>query len=425
MADEKHEILIIKRPREGSHEPHGGAWKIAFADFMTAMMALFLVLWLVNATNQKTKASLARYFNPVDLVDMSTLKRGVHDPTMGPGTDGTANGAAFPKSAKDAVRKNGSLAGTSDGAAGPSDAQSEDHGPQTAEPVPTHSEEALFRDPYAVLAEIAAGSGSSAEAATDEHLDQSADNDGSGTTPDVYSDPFKADGGKADELAPANTSAANPPATRVAAPQQASAPPPVSLQAAAHPPVVSPPPVAQQPVAQLPAPAADKAQMQQERPLNNAQTLAQTLQKQIADLIASSAKDTAEPAIEVKATDEGILISLTDKSNFAMFAIGSAEPQRKTVRVMEKIAEVLKKQPGDIIIGGHTDARPYHSGTYDNWRLSTDRAQMAYYMLTRGGIDRKRILRIEGYADRRPKVPSRPLADENRRIEIFLKAKKS
>ena len=185
MAEsEKHEILIIKRSRESSHEPHGGAWKIAFADFMTAMMALFLVLWLVNATNQKTKASLARYFNPVDLVDMSTLKRGVHDPTMGPGTDGIANGAAFPKSVKDAVRKNGSQAGSADGAAGPRDVQSEDHGPQTAEPPPTHSEEALFRDPYAVLAEIAAGSGSSAQAATDEHLDPSADNDGSGTTPE-------------------------------------------------------------------------------------------------------------------------------------------------------------------------------------------------------------------------------------------------
>ncbi len=404
MAEsEKHEILIIKRSRESSHEPHGGAWKIAFADFMTAMMALFLVLWLVNATNQKTKASLARYFNPVDLVDMSTLKRGVHDPTMGPGTDGIANGAAFPKSVKDAVRKNGSLAGTSDGAAGPRDVQSEDHGPQTAEPPPTHSEEALFRDPYAVLAEIAAGSGSSAQAATDEHLAPSPDNDGSGTAADVYSDPFKADGGKADEPAPANPPAANPSAASLAASQ----------------PVVPPPGAAQ------PAPARDKAQTQQVQPTDNAQTLAQTLQKQIADLVAASGKDAAAPAIEVKATDEGILISLTDKSNFAMFAIGSAEPQRKTVHVMEKIAEVLKKQPGDIIIGGYTDARPYHSGTYDNWRLSTDRAQMAYYMLTRGGVDGKRILRIEGYADRRPKVPSRPLADENRRIEIFLKAKKS
>ena len=80
---------------------------------------------------------------------------------------------------------------------------------------------------------------------------------------------------------------------------------------------------------------------------------------------------------------------------------------------------------GDIIIGGFTDGRPYRSALYDNWRLSSARAQMAYYMLVRGGVDEKRIVRIEGYADRRPKIPGKPLAAENRRIEIFLKAKKS
>ncbi len=414
MAEaEKHEILIIKRSREGSHEPHGGAWKIAFADFMTAMMALFLVLWLVNATNQKTKASLARYFNPVDLVDMSTLKRGVHDPTTGPETDGIASGAAFPKSVKDAARKNGSMAGPADGAAGPRDVQSDEQGQRTAEPPPTHTEEALFRDPYAVLAEIAAG-GSSAQAATNNQLDASADNDGSGTTPDVYSDPFKTDVPKTQAPAPANPSAA----TQVV--PQASASQAVAPQLAASQPVA--PEAAPTP---SPSPAIDKTQTKQEQSLNSARTLAQSLQKQIASLIDASGKDAAEPAIEVKATDEGILISLTDKSNFAMFAIGSAEPQRKTVHVMEKIAKVLKKQPGDIIIGGFTDGRPYHSAGYDNWRLSTDRAQMAYYMLVRGGVDEKRILRIEGYADRRLKVPSKPLADENRRIEILLKVKKS
>ena len=55
MSDkEKHqEIIIIKRGGEGEHGHHGGAWKIAFADFMTAMMALFLVLWLINAANER------------------------------------------------------------------------------------------------------------------------------------------------------------------------------------------------------------------------------------------------------------------------------------------------------------------------------------------------------------------------------------
>ena len=81
MAEDKpHELLIIRRVRDHGDGGHGGAWKIAFADFMTAMMALFLVLWLISATNEKTKASLARYFNPVKLVDMTVQKRGLHDP---------------------------------------------------------------------------------------------------------------------------------------------------------------------------------------------------------------------------------------------------------------------------------------------------------------------------------------------------------
>ena len=64
----------------GDHdEHHGGVWKIAFADFMTAMMAFFLVMWLISA-NDKTRASVARYFNPVKLVDATTQPRGLHDP---------------------------------------------------------------------------------------------------------------------------------------------------------------------------------------------------------------------------------------------------------------------------------------------------------------------------------------------------------
>src|SRR5271168_4140423 len=80
MAAEHPEIVIVRRRGGGEDGHHGGAWKIAFADFMTAMMALFLVLWLISATSEKTKVSIARYFNPVKLVDMSTMKKGVSDP---------------------------------------------------------------------------------------------------------------------------------------------------------------------------------------------------------------------------------------------------------------------------------------------------------------------------------------------------------
>jgi chemotaxis protein MotB len=57
--------IIIKRKKVisgGAH--HGGAWKVAYADFVTAMMAFFLLMWLLNATSEKQRKGLADYFNP-------------------------------------------------------------------------------------------------------------------------------------------------------------------------------------------------------------------------------------------------------------------------------------------------------------------------------------------------------------------------
>ena len=130
------------------------------------------------------------------------------------------------------------------------------------------------------------------------------------------------------------------------------------------------------------------------------------------------------PKLDVQATDEGILVSLTDRQNFSMFAIGSAEPQPRVVHMMDAIATSLAATPGAIVVRGHTDAHPYRSGLYDNWRLSSARAQMAYYMLNRAGIPDKRFERIEGFADHRLKDQARPFAAENRRIEILLREAK-
>ncbi len=57
--------VIIKRKKNvigGGH--HGGAWKVAYADFVTAMMAFFLLMWLLNATTEKQRKGIADYFNP-------------------------------------------------------------------------------------------------------------------------------------------------------------------------------------------------------------------------------------------------------------------------------------------------------------------------------------------------------------------------
>ncbi len=70
------EPIVRKKKIEGDHAgAHGGAWKIALADMMTAMMAFFLLMWLLSATNADQRKSIAEYFKPVShsAVKLSTL----------------------------------------------------------------------------------------------------------------------------------------------------------------------------------------------------------------------------------------------------------------------------------------------------------------------------------------------------------------
>lgn len=56
--------IIVKRKKIIAGGHHGGAWKVAYADFVTAMMAFFLLMWLLGATNEKQRKGIADYFNP-------------------------------------------------------------------------------------------------------------------------------------------------------------------------------------------------------------------------------------------------------------------------------------------------------------------------------------------------------------------------
>ena len=63
MADGKRlQPIIVKRVKKGGHSAHGGAWKIAYADFVTAMMAFFLLMWLLGSTSQGDLKGIASYF---------------------------------------------------------------------------------------------------------------------------------------------------------------------------------------------------------------------------------------------------------------------------------------------------------------------------------------------------------------------------
>ena len=81
MPADKRPIIVIKKVN-GHRGHHGGAWKVAYADFVTAMMALFIVLWLLNSS-VKVKKAVAGYFNdPLSsLKESGAQKSGKEDTT--------------------------------------------------------------------------------------------------------------------------------------------------------------------------------------------------------------------------------------------------------------------------------------------------------------------------------------------------------
>jgi len=69
--------IIIKRIKKADHAHHGGAWKVAYADFVTAMMAFFLLMWLINTTTPEQKRGIADYFAPQSIAQTLSGSGGV------------------------------------------------------------------------------------------------------------------------------------------------------------------------------------------------------------------------------------------------------------------------------------------------------------------------------------------------------------
>ncbi len=318
--------IIIKKKIEGEEDHHGGVWKLAFADFMTAMMAFFLVMWLINSTSKETKAVIVQYFNPVQLVDTTKAHKGLRDPATG-----------------------------SEGKSAINPPASQKHGGGEQK----DTEAALRSEPLKTLDAIA--------------QEEPRSEPSSAATP---RDPF--DRSLKKEMRPA--------------PEPAPADPPV---------------------------VRDKANLiQGQTAAGEKATLASDLQTEIEKIAAQEAR---APKVEVRQTDEGLLTNLTDDANFSMFDVGSIKPKPQLVRIIGEVGRILAAKRGGVELRGHTDGRSYSGKSYDNWRLSSDRATMVNYMLIRGGLPDARVERIVGFADRRLKNVKDPLSPLNRRIEILLR----
>nr|WP_229679204.1 flagellar motor protein MotB [Dyella caseinilytica] len=107
-------VVVVRRARRRKHGHHGGAWKVAYADFVTAMMAFFLVMWLIGVGTKQQRAAIAEYFKNPSMVagnatmappgkvgpggasDSAIKLGGAMDMPHGPGKDRRASRTAAP-----------------------------------------------------------------------------------------------------------------------------------------------------------------------------------------------------------------------------------------------------------------------------------------------------------------------------------------
>jgi chemotaxis protein MotB len=267
--------IIIKRKKKivaGGH--HGGAWKVAYADFVTAMMAFFMLMWLLNATTESQRKGIADYFSPT--IPLSRIPGG---------GDGAFGGDS------------------------------------------TFSEDTLAQN----------GTGAS----QDRPSEADAAKGSSGT------DPLDSDEGSA---------------------------------------------------------AADMA----------------TVEEALSGMSGESmAADDALRHIVTRVTDEGLVIEIFDLPDNPLFGGESGVPQPVMVELLRMIARILELVTNEVAVSGFTQAQPVVLVDNPVWRLSTNRANQVRLLLQSGGTDPVRMVRVSGYADRKP-VARNPMAAGNNRIEIVL-----
>ena len=384
-----------KKIREPDEDNQHAIWKLAYADFMTAMMTFFLVMWLMNSTAKEKIVRIADYFNPIKLSDPAPFVPGVREAEWDRGDHNNVSPPKLNITYGKPSMKPASV------------------------PLRDAEEEALLRDPFSTLELFASQAETALAAAAAKRPDTRR---GDSTSRDPFAvyyiiDPFVkwitgawryGQGlGTGATASPAPSSKAEAETTGDREPANADNRP--SQEAEAD--------TARE--RQAPNPEM-KPSHAEERTKAEIWKRAVQIENEVDQLIKTLPKS-FRPDIAVKAVHEGVLISLTDGVSFNMFKISSAVPSPPLVFLLGKLGRIINEYPGPIIIRGHTDGRLYAEDRYGNWRLSVNRATMTYYMLLRGKVSDNRFLALKGYAERDLKNKADPLAGENRRIEILIR----
>jgi len=125
--------------------------------------------------------------------------------------------------------------------------------------------------------------------------------------------------------------------------------------------------------------------------------------------------------VEITITQEGLRIELMESAKGTFFELGSPRPTPELVDLLQVLSQELSKLPNKVSIEGHTDSKPYTGGrSYDNWDLSSERANEARRMMQNQGVRPDQVSQVRGFADQRLRLPFQPEDPSNRRISLIV-----
>ncbi len=294
-------IIVVKRIKRGDEHPHGGAWKVAYADFVTSMMAFFMVMWLIASVDKEQRAAIFNYFKNPSMEQGKSVRAAPGQ--MGPGGASTSM-----------IQLGGAL---------------------------------------------------------DMHHSPSPLSTGLGIPRPQES--------KRDESAPA-------PATG--------------------------------------SPTLDEARrLMEAAERKKLESLMAELRQAIDQ---SQALKPFKDQLLLDITPEGLRIQIVDSQNRAMFDLGSSELKGYTAQILHELAPYLNSVPNRVSLSGHTDTTPYLAQAgYNNWDLSTQRANAARRALESGGLAPEKIARIVGLSSSVLFDSVNPRDPVNRRISIIVMTKQA
>ncbi len=151
MADYSNRPIIIKKVKKVAHAHHGGAWKIAYADFVTAMMAFFLLLWLISMTTPEQKQGLADYFAPPNISASTSGSGGVMGGTAMDSAGAQMSGSISTEAKADAPKPQDNVENGAEDAASQSQAQADIKASQSQA---FHSAAASIRQAWQAMPDI-------------------------------------------------------------------------------------------------------------------------------------------------------------------------------------------------------------------------------------------------------------------------------